>query len=1558
MPLNYKSIQKSSTEAQSVEIYECTVTSALVKSMSIYNGSGGSADVIAKIKKSGQSQKVLYQNKSIVADSTIQLLDEVVILENGDEIWIQFSAGSIDSTTMLVESTAVLNATSVKELSDWSTTTPNDGQVPTWNSATGQYEPVDSSATISDTDDLSEGSTNLYYTNARADARIAAASIDDLSDVDTTTATPTTGQALLWDGTQWEPGTVSTVSDLDGLTDVSASSPTNGDVIVYNGAINTWVTSRSLANLVDKVKDPTPDTTVIEKDASNKITIDNTTGSEKISATVDGTKALELTDTEARVLNVVVQDQNEVQFKQVASNGGNYVSLKAPAQLASNVDFVLPNADGASGTFLKTNGSGALSFASITEATGSELENVVEDTTPQLGGNLDVNGNKIVSASNGDIVLEPDGTGNVGIGTTSPSAKLDVSGEIQTTSGGSFGADGTTASIFMNTTANRGLSGRFGAYARNLIKSDGSATIEIGENSSLISLIKLTAGSSSVDGVVSFFTKNAERMRVAPDGNVGIGTASPTFANGSGLEIERAGIATLRLQDTTNVANVELQSGESGLHVRVGANGSSGNLFNVSSAGASRLLIDTSGNVGIGTTTPARKLQVRSTEHNDGIRVGVSGSPLGRPHLELQKSNGFTWSMVAGFNSNLYFKPDLADTEGDDDDAILTLTLAGNVGIGNKTPSEKLEVSGNIQLASKADSILFGGSGSDGTWGAPKITRIGTQIIVSDFSGVQFGGYDGSAYGARMTVLGTGNVGIGTTSPSDKLHVNSGNIRIDGGFNHLIVDHGTNSGSSGVILQGTGSNLPFVRWTDGTNIIAGIRANSSGDLRIQTNGFNDRITINSSGRVGIGATSPAKELEVNGGIRIGANETIESNGGITVVVDVNNNETDRAFTVAQGSTANPLLTVKESGNVGIGTTAPAQKLEVSFAASTYGARFTRNDAAGSSLIEFANNAGVKNVTGYNAGVDGYTIGTSADTHLTVRSTGNVGIGTTSPSQKLDVVGQMNLNDGSNNVMISSGNSGLTGASNTAVGYQSLYNSTTGNDNTATGLQAMYSLTTGTNNTAVGYKASYSNTTGFSNTAVGRSALYNCTGSLNVAIGRDAALGGAGASFSNTVAVGYQALTALTTGAQNTAVGFSSLRDLTTGANNTAVGYQSMLNSTTGDNNTAVGHQASYNLTTGNANISLGNYALYSSQTGEANTAIGYANSYSLTTGVYNVSLGNSALYANQTGGANVAIGYAALNTTTSGNNTAVGHLSAYYAGASNAAFGAYALNYTTGSSNVAIGFQAARGVNGTSSFSNTVAVGREALKALTTGADNTAVGYQSLYNLTTGADNTAVGVVSSYNTTTGNYNVSLGNYALRQNQTGAANTAMGYGALYYTTYSNNTAVGYFAGYFAGSHNAAFGSRALNYTTGNYNVAVGQGAAQGVSGTSTFGNTVAVGYQAGTALTTGGSNVLIGYQAGSTLTTESNKLYIENSNSSNPLIYGEFDNDLVRVNGDFEATGGYGFNGESATAVQTGYTPTNVTTTRSFDADSVTLDSLADVVGTLIEDLKTKGLISA
>ena len=81
---------------------------------------------------------------------------------------------------------------------------------------TGVWQKIDNSDTVTsvnsqtgtvvlDTDDIAEGSTNLYYTDVRADARIAAAVIDDLSDVDTTTSAPIATEVLTWSGSVWEP---------------------------------------------------------------------------------------------------------------------------------------------------------------------------------------------------------------------------------------------------------------------------------------------------------------------------------------------------------------------------------------------------------------------------------------------------------------------------------------------------------------------------------------------------------------------------------------------------------------------------------------------------------------------------------------------------------------------------------------------------------------------------------------------------------------------------------------------------------------------------------------------------------------------------------------------------------------------------------------------------------------------------------------------------------------------------------------------------------------------------------------------------------------------------------------------------------------------------------------------------------------------------------------------------------------------------------------------------------------------------------------------------------
>ena len=87
-------------------------------------------------------------------------------------------------------------------------------------------------------------------------------------------------------------------------------------------------------------------------------------------------------------------------------DAGNIFLKTTGGSVSINEQYTLPTADGSANQFLKTDGSGTLSFASVTQT-------VVEDTSPQLGGDLDVNGNSIVSSSNGNINIAPNGSGYV-----------------------------------------------------------------------------------------------------------------------------------------------------------------------------------------------------------------------------------------------------------------------------------------------------------------------------------------------------------------------------------------------------------------------------------------------------------------------------------------------------------------------------------------------------------------------------------------------------------------------------------------------------------------------------------------------------------------------------------------------------------------------------------------------------------------------------------------------------------------------------------------------------------------------------------------------------------------------------------------------------------------------------------------------------------------------------------------------------------------------------------------------------------------------------------------
>lgn len=197
----------------------------------------------------------------------------------------------------------------------------------------------------------------------------------------------------------------------------------------------------------------------------------------------------------------------------------------------------------------------------------------------------------------------------------------------------------------------------------------------------------------------------------------------------------------------------------------------------------------------------------------------------------------------------------------------------------------------------------------------------------------------------------------------------------------------------------------------------------------------------------------------------------------------------------------------------------------------------------------------------------------------------------------------------------------------------------------------------------------------------------------------------------------------------------------------------------------------------------------------------------------------------------------------------------------------------------------AAGYSSFEGYRNT-AVGAAALYSISYGDNNVAIGVDALYSLTEGDRNIAIGVEALHSTTTGHHNTAIGIRALGYNTEGHSNIAINMDAL-----NRNI---------SGNHNIALGIDAFYYTTGSYNIGIGGYAGENIQDGS---NNVLIGYWAGrgVSLHDKSGGVFIGYKAGYN-ETGSNKLYIANSDTATPLIYGEFDNAILTINGAFTATG--------------------------------------------------------
>jgi hypothetical protein len=264
-------------------------------------------------------------------------------------------------------------------------------------------------------------------------------------------------------------------------------------------------------------------------------------------------------------------------------------------------------------------------------------------------------------------------------------------------------------------------------------------------------------------------------------------------------------------------------------------------------------------------------------------------------------------------------------------------------------------------------------------------------------------------------------------------------------------------------------------------------------------------------------------------------------------------------------------------------------------------------------------------TGTPGNVPKWTGSTTQGNSIIAESAGLIGIGTSTPTVKLDVNGRLKTK----------------GTIDTGAHYKIRGTQVLGVDavlgNTASGVNALLSNTTGSHNTASGHDALLSNTTGSGNTATGLGALRsNTTGSGNTA-------------------TGFEALRDNTSSSDNTASGVGALRNNTTGSDNTAIGDDA-LEDNTGDGNDGIGADTMRHNATGGNNTAVGDVALPVNTTGSANTAIGFGALLSNTSGTDNTAVGKEALQSNTSGSSNIALGNRAGSVLTTGNfNIDIGH---------------------------------------------------------------------------------------------------------------------------------------------------------------------------------------------------------------------------------------------------------------------------------------------------------------
>ena len=587
--------------------------------------------------------------------------------------------------------------------------------------------------------------------------------------------------------------------------------------------------------------------------------------------------------------------------------------------------------------------------------------------------------------------------GNVGIGTTGPATKLEVVGV--TTSLG-FRTDTTNTNWSLISRDSAGNSPLY-VQSANSVTNQWIARFNYG-----------SAIANGGDNVLTIAKDNSYFLNT----NVGIGTTSPggllhVHQTGSGTSnsiiteddarkifIGRDSIKATDLSNNAAMLYLQQNGGNATLGGEVyipsyiyhigdtntlfGFGGQ--DLFIINTGGGRRLTVTNTeatfennlivdGNVGIGTTSPGVKLQVG--ENTSGLTGTTSifqegGAEVG---LYVKARVNRASLLVADNDTGVYIsaeggKGSFGRTQGVST-ANINIDGSGNVGIGTISPGVKLGLSNSATLTAVYQQFTNGTTGTTSSDGTVMGIDSDGDFLINNQEAKEIKLYTSDSQ--RLTILSGGNVGIGTTVASD---INEGKLYVNG---TLALDQ------TSEIKYGKNSGGPYlnIRSKDGTTSACGIRIHSP----VGSPGF----------LYGEGSGTTGSIMILDGAGQSVFSATQGNNTQLRV-----NNQTH--------------LYINNSGNVGIGTTAPATwKLSVD-SSNIYAASFDTSNNVG--VVINGNNTTASQIIGFSNSNSTYnelhlrTNSTSTD-GLYIDASGNVGIGTTAPGEKLEVVGNIRTNVG-------------------------------------------------------------------------------------------------------------------------------------------------------------------------------------------------------------------------------------------------------------------------------------------------------------------------------------------------------------------------------------------------------------------------------------------------------------------------------------------------------------------------------------------------------------------